>query len=419
MKTTVRIILYTSQSNRTKTKGCPICLCVTKHRQRKYIHLRLHAQPSKWSDEACRYVKDRRVNPNYVKDNAFLTEQESKANKIIGDFEREGKDWSLNQFEDVFLNKAKHGKIQDYFEQHIANLRDTGHIGNAICYERTFHILQLFDNKFRQRLFSEIDIRYIRALDLFLQKRHCAGNTRKFYMKTLRSLINKAIQDGEASYNTYPFGKRGFQIASLSEETAKRYLPGNYLEKIKITASAVPANEFARRLFLFSYYCGGISFVDMARLKKANVVRLEKGDYIVYKRQKTAHAKNVRSLQIAIRPEIQELLDWFGEKTPVVEDYLLPIVTIPGYKDAKLYTHIRNRRIKYGTYLKQLAEEMGFAGFNLTGYVSRHTMAMTLQNKGVAREKISQIMGHSDLETTNTYLDSFENEVIDEAMSLL
>ena len=77
MKTTVRIILYTSQSNRTKTKGCPICLCVTKHRQRKYIHLRLHAQPSKWSDEACRYVKDRRVNPNYVKDNAFLTEQES------------------------------------------------------------------------------------------------------------------------------------------------------------------------------------------------------------------------------------------------------------------------------------------------------------------------------------------------------
>ena len=44
---------------------------------------------------------------------------------------------------------------------------------------------------------------------------------------------------------------------------------------------------------------------------------------------------------------------------------------------------------------------------------------MTLQNKGVAREKISQIMGHSDLETTNTYLDSFENEVIDEAMSVL
>ena len=97
----------------------------------------------------------------------------------------------------------------------------------------------------------------------------------------------------------------------------------------------------------------------------------------------------------------------------------MPIVTIPGYKDAKLYTHIRNRRIKYGTYLKQLAEEMGFEGFNLTGYVSRHTMAMTLQNKGVAREKISQIMGHSDLETTNTYLDSFENEVIDEAMSVL
>lgn len=189
-------------------------------------------------------------------------------------------------------------------------------------------------------------------------------------MKTLRSLINKAVQDREASYNTYPFGKRGFQIASLSEETPKRYLPGNYLEKIKVTASTVPANEFARRLFLFSYYCGGISFVDMARLKKANVVRLEKG-ITSFTKAKDRTCQNARSLQIAIRPEIQELLDWFGEKTPVVEDYLLPIVTIPGYKDAKLYTHIRNRRIKYGTYLKQLAEEMGFEGFNLTGYVSQ------------------------------------------------
>lgn len=55
----------------------------------------------------------------------------------------------------------------------------------------------------------------------------------------------------------------------------------------------------------------------------------------------------------------------------------------------------------------------------LTSYVSRHTMAMTLQDNQVPREVISQILGHSDLSTTNTYLDSFASSVIDEAVKVL
>jgi len=55
----------------------------------------------------------------------------------------------------------------------------------------------------------------------------------------------------------------------------------------------------------------------------------------------------------------------------------------------------------------------------LTSYVSRHTMAMTLQDNQVPRDIISQILGHSDLSTTNTYLDSFSSSIIDEAVKVL
>ena len=79
----------------------------------------------------------------------------------------------------------------------------------------------------------------------------------------------------------------------------------------------------------------------------------------------------------------------------------------------------RARLKKLNSYLDGLADEFEISDINLTSYVSRHTMAMSLQNNEVPREVISQILGHKDLKTTNTYLDSFNSNVIDEAVKVL
>ncbi|MDR0393659.1 MAG: site-specific integrase [Tannerella sp.] len=279
-------------------------------------------------------------------------------------------------------------------------------------------MLGLFDSKFKKKVFPEIDIKYVKAFDVFLQKRGCSGNTRKFYFKALRACLNKAIQDKEAPESTYPFGKGGFNITSLEEETAKRYLQNGYMEKLKTTVMDNSTMEMTRRLFLFTYYCYGISFMDAALLTKRNIVQYNGGNSIVYKRHKTKEAKKVKPIQIGITDTIQELLDWFAANTILISDYLLPIVSRE-YKGEQLYNHIRSRFGRTNKNLKNLATALEITEMKLTSYVSRHTMAMTLQDNNTPREVISQILGHSDLATTNTYLDNFSSSVIDEAVKVL
>lgn len=134
-----------------------------------------------------------------------------RAQEIIESFQRENTDWTLNQFADAFLNKSKQGKIKVYMENHIKTLRETGHIGNANCYAATLNMLEHYDSKLDQKVFSEIDIKFVNGFDVFLQKRGCKGNTRKYYFKALRSILNKAILEKEATEKTYPLVKLVFK----------------------------------------------------------------------------------------------------------------------------------------------------------------------------------------------------------------
>lgn len=429
------VIIY--KSTKLKDGSHPIVLRITKNRMRKYISLGLSANPKQWNDEFSLFKKDKRINPNYEQMNAFINSQLIKTKEIIDEFHRNKIDWTLNQFEDAYLNYAKKGKVKPFFENEIKNLREAGHIGNANCYQRTLHMLELFDKKFDKRLFSEIDIKYVQSFNIFLQtprktvytsskgnkqtieRNPCSGNTRKYYFKALRAILNKAIACKEANASTYPFGKGGFEVAKLEEETEKRYLPTEYLFKLKTSKSDKNQIELARLLFLFSYFCYGMSFIDMALLEKNAIKRFESGDYITYKRHKTSSAKNSKSIKIKLSDEIIHIIDSMKEIYSPVENYLLPIINKEGLTGLALYNHVKNRLKTINKNLKLLAEEFGINNINMTSYVSRHTMAMTLQNNNIPREIISQILDHKDLKTTNTYLDSFTDHVIDEAVKVL
>ena len=261
-----RFLLHAA--NQRKDGTFPVSIRITRDRKCKYISSPYYARPEEWDAEQGRFLCNKKIVPGYKALNSRLSELEVRVNDVIRAFETDRIDWTLNQFEAAFLNRATKGKVKEYFETHISNLKDTGHHGNASCNANTLHMLELFDNKFASRVFPEIDIKFVKSFDIWLQKRGCTGNTRKYYLKALRACLNKAIQDKEASENTYPFGKAGFNIASLEEETAKRYLPADSMLKLKNTVLDNPVLEATRCVFLMSYYCYGISFIDLALLTK-------------------------------------------------------------------------------------------------------------------------------------------------------
>ena len=113
----IQIILWKYDTSKDGTQ--PIKLRVTKNGQRLYIGLNISAKPNQWNDDFSQFIKDRRLNPEHEKLNAFLSSQIAKADTIINDFDRSNVDWTLNQFETAFLNHSKKGKIKPYLVNNI------------------------------------------------------------------------------------------------------------------------------------------------------------------------------------------------------------------------------------------------------------------------------------------------------------
>ncbi len=412
--------LNKSKVNQWKDGSYPVCLVVRKDDLRKIIFLGYSALPDQWDNDTQRYKMDKRrkdLHPDREENNTWLNKKATDCERILKDFDERRIDWTLNQFEEAVMNKSKKTGVEAYFNKHIEKLKLSGHIGNARCYEQCLHILKEHNPKFDKLVFSEIDKRYVdKVHDYLYNERGVAINTIRYYIKALRALLNKAIKDGEASPVTYPFGKDGYTIQS--EPTDKRYLPSEIIETLKTASLEDFHLNLYRNIFLFSYYCQGMAFVDMANLTKSNIVKEEGASYIKYRRQKT-EGKGSEYIYVAISKQIQTLLDWFKGNNVLIGDYLLPVVTIDGYEGEKFYQHIRDRLHRYNKNLKVLAIELKIEGIKLTGYVSRHSYAMKLKNSDISEDVISEALGHKDLKTTKTYLGGFAKKTISKANEVL
>lgn len=165
---TIKFVLY--KSNKRKDGSYPVCLRVSKKGKLKYIDLKLSSLEGQWNEDTCRFKNDKRVNPNYELYNGLLSHYEDRKNTILRKFLEERVDWTLNQFESEFLGMSRQGKVYDYFMRQVENLKATKHIGNAKVYERTLRMLAKYDPKIKERVFSELDIKYINRFNLERKK---------------------------------------------------------------------------------------------------------------------------------------------------------------------------------------------------------------------------------------------------------
>ena len=240
-------------------------------------------------------------------------------------------------------------------------------------------------------------------------------NTLSFHMRNLRAVYHIALNNGfmpPSSQLLNPFE----HVCTSSIPTRKRAAKAEVMTMLnqldisehlksmgKLTGRRsfermVREVTFARDTFVFCFCACGLPFVDFVHLTKENIQH----GMLCYERQKTG-----THIEMEILPQMQRFIDHYATNSP----YLFPILTTKKVEES--YIQYRKAIRKYNHRLKLLSQMLP-CDINLSTYVARHTWATTVYHNDMPESYIKERMGHSSLQTTRTYLKSFENHKIDE-----
>lgn len=380
----------------------PIILRVIKDRKIKVITLGLECSENDWDEVNSKFKKS---HPNYIQRNRLLLKLQEKALKIIDDYQLNEEDFSLEMFEEKFRGKEiSKMTVSEFWIEKIQDLEKAGRIGNAKAYKDTYTSFYKFV-KNDKLTFKQLDILLLSKYETYLRS---IGNTNGgigIKMREIRAVYNDAIKKGVTKQGNYPF--RDYKIGHFKSKGDKQALTIDEMKRfLQFEYGKYPHLIDSYYYFIFSYYARGMNFKDLMLLKWKNI----NGNRIEYTRAKTK-----KKFSISISAPMKEILNYYKSSA---SSYIFPILL-----QENLTSHqIANRKHKilsrYNKQLKEIAKIQNIER-NITSYVARHTFATHLKFSEVSTDKISQLMGHSDIKVTQHYLSEFGDEELDEAVKKL
>jgi len=332
--------------------------------------------------------------------NHLLLKEKAKASDIINKLYDKGElqYLSLNQVKQNLIRKTNFDSFLEYGYHLVDELKYVHRFGTAISYEGTLRIMKTFANE-KDIKFNEVNYDFLKKFEKYhLAKEGNSTNGLAAYTRTIRAIFNKGIKDGAIDKDAYPFSE--YKIRTTP--TKKRAINISYIKNIMELNLPIEHELFhARNYFLISYMLYGMPFMDMALLKITNI----KNGRIDYQRKKTS-----KNYDIKISEPLSKILGFYlKDKTKL--EFIFPIIkrdtSEQQYKDV-----IRKRKI-YNKKLKKIADLCGIEQ-RLTSYVSRHSFATHAMLHDIPLQAISAMLGHSNLNTTQIYLKSLPNGILDE-----
>ena len=297
-----------------------------------------------------------------------------------------------------FQSNTEEQSLFNFMQNIIVRLKQMGKQRTSETYQTTLKSFMRF-RKDKDLLLDEITSEMIQTYEAYLQNRGISRNSSSFYMRILRAVYNQAVEKDLTSQR-FPFK----HVYTGVDKTVKRAIPIKYIRQIKnLDLSMKSTLDFARDMFLFSFYTRGMAFVDMAYLKKKDLTN----GMLTYRRHKTGQ-------QMLIKWEkcMQEILDKYDTAgTP----YLLPIIKVMNEDQRKQYG---NALRLVNNKLKEIAKKICLP-IPLSTYVARHSWASIAKSKNIPLSVISEGMGHDSETTTQIYLSSLDSSAINRANSLI
>lgn len=348
-----------------------------------------------WDTDTNRIIVPESSHPRYER--LYSIQNEIKWDmKRFADLTKEysSRQYTVTEIINAFQGMTSDGKgLFDFLHTQVLRLKQ---LGRERCSETMDCTLRSFMH-FRggidislQNLTKDI----LQQYEAYLKARGVTRNTSSFYMRNLRSAYHVAIDDGLAPNND-PFRK----VYTGVDKTVKRAISIDDVRKIKaLDLSLHPALDFAKDMLLFSFYMRGMSFVDMAYLRKKDLIN----GYITYRRKKTG-----QELTIELTDEGKAIISKYRNET----QYLLPIITIENGEERKQY---QKQLMRINRHLKKIGALVELP-IPLSTYVMRHAWATIARDKGIELSIISKGLGHESEVTTRIYLDSIRTTKVDEA----
>lgn len=345
---------------------------------------------SEW-DEQCNDI----VKLSHITSNRFdsiktikekVTWEKNRLNRIIRQLENNGEYFSVDEIiREYYAQTSNKTSVFEYIKIQIERLKNSRKDRTSETYRQMLSSFMKFRNG-EDLSFDMMDDTLICQYESYMRISNLCRNTTSFYLRILRSVYNRAVDD-ELTKQNNPFKR----VYTGVDKTSKRAISLKEIKKIKdLDLSNAPTLDFARDMFMFSFYMRGMSFIDIAYLKKKNI----SNGFVVYNRRKTG-----QQLVVKWEKDMENIVSKHYNRN---SDFLLPIITMQDGTERKQYL---NKMLLVNRHLKEIAELAGVS-IPLTMYVARHSWASIAQSKNIPMKAISLGMGHDNEETTRIYLAS-------------
>jgi len=359
--------------------------------QAMYLSIPFAAFSDQWNKDEQRFNKNK---ADYKKLNKSLGELEELIEEILSSLIQKNA-FTFDSFKVMFQKKDGKTKytVDMAFCDKLDRLKQANRLGTHRAYNNCYSSLKKYSSL--DIPFSAVDFEFLSGFEQYHAQLDNKANTIGAYFRAFRSIHYEYCKfNGISEPNIY----KRFNVSRLKNEVRKKSLNKDQLKKLIDYDPPSEAQLTTKHIFLFSFYARGINLMDMLQLTDKNL----EGDVLVYRRQKTG-----KQMKIKLVGQALDILRYFQNDSP----YLFPYMRegdIAKYRISDVNRNI-NRR------LKLIGDEIGIK--QITMYSARHTFAELQYKSGVRIEIFSQMLGHSDLKTTQTYLRSFTDDEVDNAAS--
>ena len=396
---TVKVVIR--KCRKLKDGRYPLAIRLTHKRKVKYVFTGYSALESEWDGKYPTYLNNKHPNQNEL--NQHLVQLYGNAINHQLELEQLRKPFTVYDLHSKVVQKSSTKTLLGFSTGVINQLTKAGRIGNAECLKTAMNVVKKFSNG-KDFHFEEIDNKWLTDFETYHYSRGNTSVSLGVYLRSIRSIFNKAIKYNIVNESYYPFGRNKYTIPS--GPSRKRAISKDDIIKIeKLILEKDSYMWHARNYFLFSFYTMGMNWSDMAHLKMKNIVN----GRIEYIRLKTKR-KTVKAFTIKINSKIEEVLSHYTPNKSM-DQYIFPIIGRTN-NPTIIRKDIKNRLKRYNKSLKKIGNLCGIEE-KLTSYVSRHSWATIAKKSGVEINIISDALGHHDSQVTRTYLDSFGSEEID------